>query len=120
MEQRAARRDRDAHVEHDVALRRLPATDERGDRVVDDEVLDPPRRRSGVGLGEDFLARVAGCIRAICRTPKMHETVYKHYRRGLVRRFPYAVFYEYANRTVTVYAVRHTAQDPDKWRERLP
>ena len=39
---------------------------------------------------------------------------------ALVRRFPYAVFYEYAEPTATVYSVFHTSRDPEKWRERLP
>jgi plasmid stabilization system protein ParE len=76
--------------------------------------------RQRVGLGEDLLSCVDACIRAICRTPEMHATVHESYRRGLVRRFPYAVFYEYANDTVTVYCVFHTSRDPEKWRQRLP
>src|SRR5262249_24103770 len=72
------------------------------------------------GLGEEFLSCVDACIQAICRTPEMHATVHENYRRGLVRRFPYAVFYEYSNETVTVYCVFHTAPDPKKWRQRLP
>jgi plasmid stabilization system protein ParE len=46
--------------------------------------------------------------------------VYETYRRSLIRRFPYAVFYEYVELTVTIYSVFHTARDPDKWRHRLP
>jgi plasmid stabilization system protein ParE len=76
--------------------------------------------RQRVGLGEDFLSCVDACIRAICRTPEMHSAVHENYRRGLVRRFPYAVFYEYANDTVTVYCVFHTSRNPEKWRQRLP
>ena len=72
------------------------------------------------GLGEDFLSSVDACIQAICRMPEMHRVFHENYRRGLVRRFPYAVFYEYAAGTVTVYGVFHTSQDPDKWRQRLP
>src|SRR5947209_5563581 len=75
-------------------------------------------RRSG--LGEEFMSCVDACIEAIRRTPEMHTRVHAEYRRGLVRRFPYAVFYEYANGTVTVYCVFHTARDPEKWRQRLP
>ncbi len=71
------------------------------------------------GLGEEFLTCVDACIEAICRTPEMHATIHENYRRGLVRRFPYAVFYEYVAETVTVYCVFHTSQDPDKWRRRL-
>jgi plasmid stabilization system protein ParE len=75
------------------------------------------RRRTG--LGEDFLSSLDACIQAICRTPEMHAPIFENYRRGLVRRFPYAVFYEYAANTVTVYCVFHTSQNPDKWRQRL-
>lgn len=55
----------------------------------------------------------------ICRTPEMHQKIYADYRRALVRRFPYAIFYEYVDEAVIVYTVFHTSQDPDKWRTRL-
>ena len=73
-----------------------------------------------VGLGEEFLSCVDACIEAIRRNPGMHAPVHENYRRGLVRRFPYAVFYEHVESTVTVYGVFHTSRDPDKWRQRLP
>jgi plasmid stabilization system protein ParE len=73
-----------------------------------------------IGLGEDFMSRVDACIEAILRTPEMHQVVHETYRRGLIRRFPYAIFYEYENGIVTVYCVCHTSRDPDKWRRRLP
>ncbi len=72
-----------------------------------------------VGLGEDFLASVDASIQSICRFPKIGAVVCKDYRRALVRRFPYAVFYDFIEDTVNVYAVMHTARDPQKWRERL-
>lgn len=72
-----------------------------------------------VGLGEEFLSCVDACIEALRRMPEMHAKIYESYRRALVRRFPYAVFYEYAEGTVTVYSVFHTSQDPEKWIRRL-
>jgi plasmid stabilization system protein ParE len=72
------------------------------------------------GLGEDFLSCVDACIAAILRVPEMQAVVHKQYRRVLVRRFPYAVFYEYETRTVTIYAVFHASRDPEKWHRRLP
>lgn len=71
------------------------------------------------GRGEDFLSRVDACLQAIARVPQMHGLFHGNYRRALVRKFPYAVFYEYADDTVTVYCVFHTSQDPEKWRRRL-
>lgn len=73
-----------------------------------------------VGLGEEFLGCVDACIAALLRAPEMCAEVYESYRRALVRRFPYAVFYEYAEGTVTVYSVFHTSQNPNKWIRRLP
>ncbi len=71
------------------------------------------------GLGEEFLSCVDACIQQICRMPEMHAKAYKDYRRALTRRFPYAEFYEYAEKAVTVYCVFHTSRDPEKWRQRL-
>ena len=71
------------------------------------------------GLGEEFLTCVDACIQAICRNPEMYAVVYEDYRRALVRRFPYSVFYEYTQNAVTVYGVFHNSRDPQKWRQRL-
>ena len=72
------------------------------------------------GLGEDFLSCIDACIEAIRRTPEMYAVVHDNYRRGLARRFPYAIFYECTEGQVIVYGVFHTSRDPKKWRERLP
>ena len=72
------------------------------------------------GLGESLLSRIDACLQAIRRNPEMYDFAHENYRRALVRRFPYSIFYEYAPGTVTVYCVFHTSRDPDKWRERLP
>ncbi|MGP0075301.1 MAG: type II toxin-antitoxin system RelE/ParE family toxin [Bryobacteraceae bacterium] len=72
-----------------------------------------------VGLGEEFLTSVDACLESIRRQPQIYTLVYETYRRALIRRFPFAVFYEYADAAVTVYAVFHTSRDPEKWRQRL-
>ena len=71
------------------------------------------------GLGEEFLRCVEACVQSIRRNPEIYGIVHESYRRALVRRFPYAVFYEYAEDTVTIYAIFHCSQDPRKWRGRL-
>ena len=76
------------------------------------------RRR--FGLGEDFIGCVDASIELIRRHPELYAKVHEDYRRALVRRFPYAIFYEFADGTVTLYCVFHTSRDPNKWRERLP
>jgi plasmid stabilization system protein ParE len=71
------------------------------------------------GLGEEFLSSVDACLERIRRGPQMYPVVHEGYRRSLTRRFPYAVFYETSDETVTIYAVFHTSRGPDKWRQRL-
>ena len=61
------------------------------------------------GLGEEFLSSIDACVQFICRNPEIYEVVYKSYRRALVRRFPYAVFYDFSDGQVTVYCIFHTA-----------
>lgn len=72
------------------------------------------------GLGEDFLGCVETCIRQICRSPEIYAKVHEDYRRALVRRFPYAIFFELTTDVLTVYCILHTSRDAAKWRERLP
>jgi len=52
------------------------------------------------GLGEEFLSSVDACLESIRRRPEMHAVVHEGYRRSLIRRFPYAVFYEPSEATV--------------------
>ena len=84
---------------------------------VDDAYMWYEDRRPG--LGEDFLSCVDACIQAVCRMPELNGKVHEDYRRGLVRRFPYAIYYEYAAGKVIVYGIFHTSRDPQKWRSRL-
>ncbi|MGH9928353.1 MAG: type II toxin-antitoxin system RelE/ParE family toxin [Pyrinomonadaceae bacterium] len=73
-----------------------------------------------IGLGEEFLNCVDACVEGTRRSPEMYTIAHENYRRAFIRRFPYAIFYEYDEGAVTVYGVFHTARDPDKWRQRLP
>src|ERR1017187_4392894 len=72
------------------------------------------------GLGEEFLTSVDACLESIRRRPEMSPVVREGCRRSLIRRFPYAVFYEPSGATVTIYALFHASRDPDKWLQRLP
>ena len=72
-----------------------------------------------VGLGEEFLGCVDASIESIRRFPDMYAIAFETYRRALVRRFPFAIFYEHSESVVTIYCVFHTSRDPNKWQRRL-
>jgi len=70
------------------------------------------------GLGEEFLGCLDACIEAIRRMPLTHPTVFRGFRRALLRRFPYAVFYEYESNVATIFGVLHTSRHPGRWMRR--
>jgi plasmid stabilization system protein ParE len=72
------------------------------------------------GLGEEFFSCVDACIEAIRRNPEMYAFIHEDYRRALVRRFPYAIFYEFSGGRVIVFGIFHTSLDPMKWHNRIP
>ena len=49
----------------------------------------------------------------------LYRTVVDEFRRALIRRFPFEIFYEPDDHNIVVYAVFHCSQDPDKWKKRL-
>jgi len=65
-----------------------------------------------------FLAAVNACLATIQRHPQAFALVDPTMRRALVRRFPYAIFYEIERRQITVLGVFHGARDPRAWRRR--
>jgi|SRR3954468_19140286 plasmid stabilization system protein ParE len=71
------------------------------------------------GLGEDFLRCVEACVQTIQRHPELYPVAVDEFRRALVRRFPFEVFYEASGDQLFIYSVFHCSQDPDKWRTRL-
>lgn len=71
------------------------------------------------GLGEDFLRCVEACVQMIQRHPLIFPVAIDEFRRALIRRFPYEIFYEPTNNHITIYSVFHCSQNPEKWQKRL-
>jgi plasmid stabilization system protein ParE len=71
------------------------------------------------GLGEEFLRCLEAAISRISTSPLIYPVRFDDFRRILIRRFPYAVYFEHDDTTVTVFGVFHGAQDPAKVAARL-
>ena len=71
------------------------------------------------GLGMKFAMEVDACMERIRESPEMYARVKKNYRQVRVHRFPYALYYEFADEVATVYTVFHCSQDPAKLDQRL-
>jgi len=64
------------------------------------------------GLGEDFLRMAYVAFSELGEFPAKHEAVYNLFRRTLLRRFPYCVYFHIAPDLITVYGVFHSSRDP--------
>ena len=54
----------------------------------------------------------------IATNPLLHSTAFADIRKGVVRRFPYSVFYRPHADRVEVIAVFHGSRDPSFWQSR--
>ncbi len=50
--------------------------------------------------------------------PQIHAEIYKGVRRAPTRRFPYGIYYRFAEDSIVVIAVMHSRRDPRRWEER--
>jgi plasmid stabilization system protein ParE len=71
------------------------------------------------GLGLEFFRCLEACVDSIRASPRLYPAVHEEYRRALERRFPYAVFYEYAGSCITFNAIFDCAHDPRRWKDRI-
>ena len=63
------------------------------------------------GLGQEFLASVAGTLMRVESNPEQFPIYYRDFRRALVRRFPYKVFFRIVGDGAIVFRVLHAAGD---------
>jgi plasmid stabilization system protein ParE len=70
------------------------------------------------GLGAQFLEQLRLVYRRILENPLGYEEQRCGIRRGLMRQFPYAVYFSIENETILILAVLHTARDPAEWQLR--
>jgi len=70
------------------------------------------------GLGTEFLDAVDDLLRRVERNPLQFPEVGSDVRRGLLRRFPYGVYFVTTSETSVVLAVLHLHRDPGAWRNR--
>ncbi len=72
-----------------------------------------------VGSGVRFQRSIEALERLIAEHPDAFPTVHGSVRRALLRRFPYALYYQQLDaETVEVIACLHTRRRPDAWRRR--
>ena len=64
------------------------------------------------GLGEEFLRMFYACASDVPRNPLLYQKVHNEFRRCLLRRFPYAIYFTIMNNQIIVTGLFHCARDP--------
>ncbi|MBN2108907.1 MAG: type II toxin-antitoxin system RelE/ParE family toxin [Deltaproteobacteria bacterium] len=68
--------------------------------------------KKSMGLGEEFLRIFYACAGDLQKNPLVYTKVYKDFRRRLLKRFPYAIYYRIEKRTIVIYGLFHCARNP--------
>ena len=64
------------------------------------------------GLGEEFLRIFYASANNLSRNPLLYQKVYGDFRRLLLRRFPYAIYFLIKEDEIIVFGLFHCARDP--------
>lgn len=70
------------------------------------------------GLGETFLNCVDDTLDRIEQRPESYMVVFQDFRRAVVHRFPYVIYYRIVSSRVIVIAVVHGKGNPNVWQSR--
>ncbi len=71
------------------------------------------------GLGAEFAEELNLTLSNIITDPFLSNEVYSSFRRALLNRFPYKIWYEIEDDIIVVWAVVHVKRHPNFWKKRL-
>jgi plasmid stabilization system protein ParE len=66
--------------------------------------------RARPGLAREFLDEIRACLVRVGRHPQAFPAIAPPVRRALLRKFPYAIWYDPTPKAIIVRAVRHQAR----------
>jgi plasmid stabilization system protein ParE len=74
-----------------------------------------------VGLGNRFVLSFDAAIQLLKTNPHIYQKAYEEYRRVLIKKFPYAIFYaiDEIEREVEIIAVFNTNQNPEHLKTKI-
>lgn len=64
------------------------------------------------GLGDEFLRMFYALASQLSRNPFLYQRVHDDFRRRLLRRFPYAIYFRIEEKEIIVFGLFHCARDP--------
>jgi toxin ParE1/3/4 len=68
--------------------------------------------KKAVGLGEEFLTQFYKYTSDITQRPLVYRKTYEKFRRCLLKKFPYAIYFQIEGDKVVVFGLFHCAREP--------
>lgn len=72
-----------------------------------------------IDLMEDFEVKIELLLNRIQTSPYQFPQVYKSVHRALVKRFPYAIFFQKYETKIVIVVITHTHRNPYRLKKRL-
>ena len=66
------------------------------------------------GLGFEFLNCVEIGTKSILQYPQMYQVYYSSFRRCLIKRFPFSIFYTIDENQIVIHSIFNNGQNPNK------
>jgi toxin ParE1/3/4 len=70
------------------------------------------------GLGDEFIVEVDAVLRRVAHSSRQFAKIHGEVRRGLVRRFPFAIYFIRDKGRSIVIGVLHQRRNPAAWQRR--
>ncbi|HEY2964244.1 MAG TPA: type II toxin-antitoxin system RelE/ParE family toxin [Pyrinomonadaceae bacterium] len=70
-------------------------------------------------LDLEFMQSIDEALALVVSSPNSFPVVYRTLRRAIVRRFPFAIFYEVTVDEIQVTAIFHSRRNPEMWQSRV-
>jgi toxin ParE1/3/4 len=74
---------------------------------------------ASLGLGDEFRRAFFAELDLIAALPLSHRLIYRDFRRTLLPRFPYLIYFKVEGETVIIFLLIHSSRDPDTVRSLL-
>ena len=71
-----------------------------------------------VGLGDEFVEALEQAIELVGTFPDAFPEIANSYRRALLHRFPYSLYYRVERDVIDVVACLHASRSPEAWQSR--
>ena len=65
------------------------------------------------GLGLEFLDSVEDALQRLLMFPELYSVCYANFRRCVIKRFPYSIFYTLENQDIVIHAVFNSRRNPE-------